>query len=208
MLTKLNIYKEKKQFQKSKILYIHVRLKKVSLQLGRFTMLMALWQVQKLTREINDLERDAIKVRTRLTHYQKYANKLGGSSIMTMGHVAGLSAELLPRATMFAQYSNQASSMSAMQQLQMMKMNGMVPWTGNQMTQMQYEMSAFARFKEQSMKALKQQEIDAMSEIEKEIELEMNSIEAQIKQKKAMRESCESLLKEEVQNYVPKFGLG
>ena len=199
--------KKKKQFLKSKILYINVRLKKVSLQLGRFTMLMALWQVQKLTREINDLEREAMRVRTRLSNYQKYASRLGSSSIMTMGNVSGISAELLPRATMFAQYSNQASSMSAMQQLQMMKASGMVPWTGNQMTQMQYEMSAFARFREQSMKALKQQEIDAMSEIEKEIELEMNSIETQLKQKKAMKESCESLLKEEVQNFVPKFGL-
>ena len=170
-------------------------------------MLMAFWEVQRLTREINDLERQAMKVRTRLNHYQKYAGQLGSSSIMTMGNIAGLSAELLPRATMFAQYSNQASQMSAMQQLQMMKMSGMVPWTGNAMSQMQYEMSAFARFREQSMRALKQQEIDAMSEIEKEIELELNAIEGQLKTKKAMRESCQSLLKEQVQEYVPKFGL-
>ena len=171
-------------------------------------MLMAFWQVQRLTREINDLEREAMRVRTRLTHYQKYASQLGRSSIMTMDNIAGLSAELLPRATMFAQFSNQASSMSAMQQLQMMKMGGMVPWTGNQYTQMQFEMSAFARFREQSMKALKQQEIDAMSEIEKEIELEMNDIETRLKEKKAMRDSCQNLLKEEIQEYVPKFGLG
>lgn len=170
-------------------------------------MFIAFWQVQKLTREINDLERQAMQVRTRLNHYQKYAGKLGGSSIMTMGHVAGLSSELLPRATMFAQFSNQASSASAMQQLQMMKASGMVPWTGNQMTQMQYEMSAFARFKEQSMKALKQQEIDAMNEIEKEIELELNAIEGQLKTKRAMKESCQGLLKEQVQDFVPKFGL-
>ena len=170
-------------------------------------MLMAFWQVQRLTREINDLEREAIQVRTKLSHYQKYAGRLGSSSIMTMGNIAGLSAELIPRAAMFSQYANQASSMSAMQQLQMMKMSGMVPWTGNQMTQMQYEMSAFARFREESMKALKQQEIDAMSEIEKEIELEMNDIETRLKEKKAMRDSCQNLLKEEIQNYVPKFGL-
>ena len=131
-------------------------------------MFLALWQVQKLTREINDLEREAMRVRTRLNHYQKYAGQLGGTSIMTAGNIAGLSAELIPRATMFSQYANQASSMSAMQNLQMMKMNGMVPWTGNQVTQMQYEMSAFAQFREQSMKALKQQEINAMNEIEKE----------------------------------------
>lgn len=170
-------------------------------------MLLAFWQVQRLTREINDLEREEMRVRTRLSHYQKYAGKLGSSSIMTMGNIAGLSAELIPRATMFAQYSNQASSMSAMQQLQYYKMSGLVPWTGNQMTQMQYEMSAFARFKEESMKALKQQEVDAMSEIEKEIELELNAIEGQLKMKKAMKESCQNLLKEQVQDYVPKFGL-
>ena len=86
-------------------------------------------------------------------------------------------------------------------------MSGLVPWTGNQMTQMQYEMSAFARFKEESMKALKQQEVDAMSEIEKEIELELNAIEDQLKMKKEMKESCQNLLKEQVQDYVPKFGL-
>ena len=103
---------------------------------------------------------------------------------MTMGHVAGLSAELLPRATMFAQYSNQASSMSAMQQLQMMKMNGMVPWTGNQMTQMQYEMSAFARFKEQSMKALKQQEIDVLNEVEKDTDTTPTDEQEQAKEPK------------------------
>ena len=171
-------------------------------------MLVAFWEVQRLTREINNLEMEAMRVRTRLNHYQKYAGQLGSSSILTMGNIAGLSSELLPRATMFAQYSNQASSMSAMQQLQMMKMNGMVPWTGNQMTQMQYEMSAFARFREESMKALKQQEINAMNEIEKEIELELNAIEGQLKSKRAMKESCMSLLKEQVQDFVPKFGLG
>ena len=171
-------------------------------------MFMAFWQVQSLTREINELERRAMQVRTRLNHYQKYAGRLGSSSILTMGNVSGLSAELLPRATMFAQYANQASSMSAMQNLQMMKMNGMVPWTGNPMTQMQYEMSAFNQFREQSMKALKQQEIDAMNEIEKEIELELNTIEGQLKAKRAMKESCQGLLKEQVQNFVPKFGLG
>ena len=170
-------------------------------------MFMAFWQVQKLTREINDLERQAMKVRTRLSHYQKYAGRLGSSNIMRTHDVSGLSAELLPRATMFAQYSDQASSMNAMQQLQMMKATGMVPWLNNQMMQGQYEMSAFYQFKQQSMKALKQQEIDAMTEIEKEIEIEMNEIETRLKEKKAMKESCENLLKEEVQQFVPRFGL-
>ena len=72
----------------------------------------------------------------------------------------------------------------------------------------QYEMSAFAQFKEQSLKALKQQEIDALNEIEAEIQLELNSIEGQLKSKRAMLESCQGLLKEQVQNFVPKFGMG
>ena len=171
-------------------------------------MFMAFWQVQSLTREINELERRSMQIRTRLNHYQKYAGKLGGSMYMRTHDVSGLSAELLPRAVMFAQFSDQASSMNAMQQLQMMKASGMMPWLNNPMMQYQYEMSAFAQFKEQSMKALKQQEIEAMNEIEKEIELEMNTIEGQLKTKRAMLESCQNLLKEQVQKFVPKFGLG
>ena len=85
-------------------------------------MLMAFWQVQRLTREINQLERQAMQTRIRLSNYQKYAGMLGGSSAVTMANVAGMSAELLPRATMFAQFSNQASSMSAMQYVQTMNM--------------------------------------------------------------------------------------
>ncbi len=171
-------------------------------------MFMAFWQVQRLTREINQLEMRAMKIRTRLNHYQKYAGRLGGSELMHANSISGLSAELLPRARMFAQYSDQASSMSAMQQLQMAKASGMVPWFNNQMAQGQYEMSAFAQFKQQSLKALKQQEIDAMNEIEAEIQLEMNTIEGQLKSKRAMLESCQGLLKEQVQNFVPKFGMG
>ncbi len=170
-------------------------------------MFMAFWQIQRLTREINNLERDAMRVRQRLSDHQKYANSLGRSSVMTVSELAGLSPEIFPRAFMFAQYSNQASSMSAMQTLQMMKMSGMIPWTGNQMNQYMFEMSSFARLKQESMKALKQQEVDRMNEIEKEIQLEMNNIEMQIKEKKAMRDSCQNLLKEEIQNNVPKFGL-
>ncbi len=171
-------------------------------------MFMAFWQVQQLTREINNLELQEMRIRTRLNHYQKYAGRLGGSTIMRTHDLSGISAELLPRATMFAQYSDQASSMNAMQQLQVMKANGMVPWLNNPVMQGQYEMSAFAQFKEQSLKALKQQEIDAMNEIEAEIQLQLNAIEGQLKSKRAMLESCQSLLKEQVQNFVPKFGLG
>ena len=205
MFTKLNKRIKKEQFLKTKILYICVRYKKVR-KLGRFTMLMAFWEVQRLTREIHDLERQAIETRTRLSHYQRYASTLGSSSIMTMANIAGLSPELIPRAMLFAQFSNQASSMSAMQNVQMMKMNGMVPWTGNALTQYQLEMSAFAKFKEESMKALKQQEADVLNEKEKEIQLEMNDIEQKIKMKRAMLESVKNLAKQQAEEGVPKFG--
>ena len=172
-------------------------------------MLMAFWEVQRLTREINHLERRAIETRNRLEQYQKYASALGGSSIVTMNNIAGLSPELLPRASMFANFSNQASSMSAMQNLQAMKMMGAVPWMqGNPLAQYQVEMSAFAKFKEESLKALKQQEIQVMNEKEKEIQLEMNDIEQRIKMKRAMLDSVKQLASEEARDSAPKFGLG
>ena len=171
-------------------------------------MLMAFWQVQRLTREINALERQAMETRNRLSNYQKYAGMLGGSSTITMANVAGMSAELLPRATMFAQFSNQASSMSAMQNLQTMKMGGMVPWTGNALQQYQMEMSAFSKFKEESMKALKEQEIQVLNEKEKEIQLEMNDIEQRLTMKRAELQSVKQLASEEARESAPKFGLG
>ena len=133
---------------------------------------------------------------------------LGGSSTITMANIAGMSAELLPRATMFAQFSNQASSMSAMQNVQAMKMRGMVPWTGNALTQYQLEMSAFSKFKEESMKALKQQEIEVLNEKEKEIQLEMNDIEQRLSMKRAELQSVKQLASEEARESAPKFGLG
>ena len=171
-------------------------------------MLMAFWQVQRLTREINALERQAMETRNRLSNYQKYAGMLGGSSTITMANVAGMSAELLPRATMFAQFSNQASSMSAMQNLQSMKMGGMVPWTGNALQQYQMEMSAFSKFKEESMKALKEQEIQVLNEKEKEIQLEVNDIEQRLSMKRAELQSVKQLASEEARESAPKFGLG
>ena len=170
-------------------------------------MLMAFWEVQRLTREINYLERRAIETQNRLSNYQKYSGMLGGSSVITMANVAGMSAELLPRATMFAQFSTQASSMSAMQNLQNMKMMGVVPWTGNPLMQSQLEMSAFAKFKEESLKALKQQEIQVLNEKEKEIQLEMNDIEQQLRIKRARLESVKQLASEEARDSAPRFGL-
>ena len=171
-------------------------------------MLMAFWQVQRLTREINALERQAMETRNRLSNYQKYAGMLGGSSTITMANIAGMSTELLPRAALFAQFSNQASSMSAMQNLQMMKMGGMVPWTGNALQQYQMEMSAFSKFKEESMKALKEQEMQILNEKEKEIQLEMNDIEQRLAMKRAELQSVKQLASEEARDNAPKFGLG
>lgn len=171
-------------------------------------MLMAFWQVQRLTREINQLERQAMQTRMKLSNYQKYAGMLGGSSTISMANVAGMSAELLPRAAMFAQFSNQASSMSAMQNVQAMKMRGMVPWTGNALAQYQLEMSAFSKFKEESMKALKQQEIEILNEKEKEIQLEMNDIEQRLAMKRAELKSCKELASQDARDNAPRFGLG
>lgn len=171
-------------------------------------MLMAFWQVQRLTREINQLERQAMQTRIKLSNYQKYAGMLGGSSAISMANIAGMSAELLPRATMFAQFSNQASSMSAMQNVQAMKMRGMVPWTGNALAQYQLEMSAFSKFKEESMKALKQQEIEVLNEKEKEIQLEMNDIEQRLAMKRAELKSCKELASQDARDNAPRFGLG
>ena len=170
-------------------------------------MLIAFWQVQRLTREINSLEKQAMDVQTRLTNYQKYAGVLGGSSILNLSNIAGLSPELLPRASLFAQYSDQASSMSAMQNLQMMKMMGRVPYTGNQLMQMQIETSAFNQFKEQAVKNLKQQEATVLNEKEKEIQLELNGIEQRLKMKRQQLESYKQLASDSIKDTIPTFGL-
>ena len=170
-------------------------------------MLIAFWQVQRLTREIHELEKQAMDARIRLSNHQKYASILGGSSVLTLGNIAGLSSELLPRASIFAQYSDQASSMSAMQNLQMMKMMGRVPITPNPMMQMQIEMSAFRQFKQEALKALKQQEAATLNEVEKEIQLELNHIEQRIKMKQAELDSCKQLASKQATDMVPTFGL-
>ena len=170
-------------------------------------MLLAIWQSQRLIREIHDLERQAMEKQIQLTHYQKYASMLGGSSIINLSNLAGLSSELLPRASIFAQYSNQASSMSAMQNLQMMKMSGMVPITNNPMMQMQIETSAFYRFKEEALKALKQQESAVLGEKEKEIQLELNDINTRLTMKRKQLESYKQLAENDARDSAPKFGL-
>lgn len=169
-------------------------------------MLVMFWQVQRLTREINALEKQAMDKQIELSNYQKYAGVLGGASILTVGNIAGLSSSLLPRASLFAQYSNQMSSMTAMQNLQQAKMMGMIPYLNNPITQQQLEMSAFAKFKEEAIKALKQQETQVLNEKEKEIQLELNHIEQQLAMKRKMLENCKQQAKDSVQDLVPNFG--
>ena len=170
-------------------------------------MLVAFWQVQRLTREINTLEKKAMDKQTELSNHQKYASVLGGSSIINLGNLAGLSASILPRASIFAQYSDQASSMSAMQNLQMMKMMGRVPITGNPLMQYQIEMSAYQMFKQEALKALKQQEAAVLNEREKEIQLELNQIEQRLKMKRTQLETYKQLASKGVEDSVPTFGL-
>ena len=170
-------------------------------------MLVSFWQVQRLTREINELEKQAMQVRIRLSNHQKYAGRLGGSTLLTLGNIAGLSPELLPRATLFAQYSDQASSMSAMQNLNMMKMMGRVPMTGNPAMQMQLEQSAYYQFKQEALKQLKQQEATILNETEKEIQLELNDIELKLKMRNAELEKCKELAHKKAQESAPSFGM-
>ena len=153
------------------------------------------------------LEGDIAKKQIELNHHQDYASVLGGSSLLHIGNLAGLSRDLLPRATMFAQYSDQASSMSAMQNLQAMKMMGRVPYTGNQLADYQIQMSAYNQFKEQALKNLKQQEIEVMNKKEREVQLELNDMNLQLQRKNKELETYKDLARNEVENSVPKFGM-
>ena len=170
-------------------------------------MFVAFWMVQRLTCEINRLEMEELRKTQELSYYQKYAGILGGSSIMNISNVAGLPSYLIPRATLFAQYSDQASSMSAMQNLQMMKMTGRVPYTGNPMVQMQLEMSAYNQFKQQALKQLKEQEAAVLNEKEKEIQLELNEIRQQLTTKRESLKACKELASEQARDSAVKFSL-
>lgn len=169
-------------------------------------MVLAFWMVSRLTREIISLENQITKKQIELSNHQEYAGVLGGSSILHMGNLAGLSSTLLPRASLFAQYSDQASSMSAMQSLQQQKMMGGVPFFNNPAMQMQYEQSAFAQFKQAAMKALKEQEASVLNKRETEIQLELKAMENNLAKKKKQLESYESLNDATRDRLVPKFG--
>ena len=168
-------------------------------------MLVSFWMTQRLTREINTLEKQMMDKQIELSNYQKYANMLGSSSIINAGNIAGLSSGLIPRASLFAQYSNQASTMSAMQNVQQMKMMGMIPMLQNPMMQQQYEMSAFNNFKQQALKALKQQEAAILNEKEKEIQLELNQLQMKMKEKQALLETYKEHANKRIEDFVPQF---
>ena len=169
-------------------------------------MLISFWMTQRLTREINDLERKIMEKHIEMEHYQKYAGRLGGTSILGLTNIAGLSAELMPRASLFAMYSDQASSMYAMQNLTMMKDMGRIPINNDPQMQTQIEMSAFAQFKEQALKELKQQEAAVLNEKEKEIELELSEMNQRLSIKRAELQAYEKKAQEDAQKWAPKFG--
>jgi hypothetical protein len=146
-----------------------------------------------------------MELRTQLMNHQKYASALGSSSILTLNNIAGLSSSILPRATLFAQYSDQASSMSAMQNLQNMKMMGRIPYVNNPIMQNQIELSAFKQFKDEAMKALKEQEAKKMNDVEKDIQLALNNIELQIEMKKEARNEYKKKASEDAKEFAPKF---
>ncbi len=168
-------------------------------------LLLSFWMVQRLTREINTLEKQMMDRTNQLTKHQNYASRLGGSTNLTLNNIAGIAPELLPRATMFAQYSDQASSMSAMQNLQMMKMTGRVPFTGNPAMQMQLEFSAFNQFKQEALKALKEQEVAQMNQVEKEIQLDINEIEQKLNIKNKQLDKYKEQASKEAEDAAPKF---
>lgn len=169
-------------------------------------MFVAFWMLQRLTREINDIQKQIMDKQIELSHYTKYAGQLGGTTNLSINNIAGLSSDLVPRASVFAQYSDQASSMSAMQNLQMMKMMGRVPVTGNPMIDMQIQMSAYNQFKQEALKALKQQEVNAMNEKEKAVQLELNALQAQLQVKKSQIESYKQLVSDSAKAAAPNFG--
>ena len=169
-------------------------------------MLVEFWMVQRLTREVHALEKKIIDKQIEMEHFMKYSNCLGASSNISISNLAGLSSDILPRATIFAQYADSASSTSAMQNLQMMKMMGRVPFTGNQTTDMQIQMSAYSQFKQEALKALKQQETNILNEKEREIRLELNTVQQQLTSKKEQLQAYKQACKEAAKNAAPDFG--
>ena len=83
---------------------------------------------------------------------------------------------------------------------------GRVPFTGNPMQQMQLEFSAFNQFKQEALKALKEQETAAMNEVEKEIQLELNDLEQQLNIKNKQLETYKQKASDDTERFVPKFG--
>ena len=168
-------------------------------------MLVQFWMVLRLTREIHELERERLECLNMLSNYQKYSGMLGGSSIITGNNLAGLNSEILPRAMLFAQYSDQASSMAAMQRVQQMQAMGRMPIVNDPIAMRQMQMSAFAQFKEEALKAQKQQEMKIMDKIEGEIKLKLASIDQKIKEKETYKESVKNNFEKNQADFF-KFG--
>lgn len=169
-------------------------------------MFLMFWEVQKLTRSISSLEKRKIEKLNELTALQEYTGMLAGTSILNISNIAGLSPELQSRAMSFGRYSDQASSMSAMQNIQNAINCGTIPNNVDQNTKMQMIRQAFINFKEQALKALKEQEKIFLSKRDKEIQLELNELTASLKMEEAELESCKQRAMEQAQEAGRIFG--
>lgn len=169
-------------------------------------MLVEFWMVLQLTREVHSIQKRMMDKQIEMSHYASYASRLGSSTNMSISNLAGLPTELLPRASLFAQYLDQASSVSASQNLQMMQMMGRVPITGNQMIDMQIQMSAYNQFKQEAIRAMKEQEKNVLSEKEKEIQLELNTLSTTLKIKQEQLQAYKQRVDSQAKNAAPDFG--
>ena len=61
-------------------------------------------------------------------------------------------------------------------------------------------------FKQEALKALKQQEVNAMNEKEKAVQLELNALQAQLQVKKSQIESYKQLVSDGAKAAAPNFG--
>ena len=66
-------------------------------------------------------------------------------------------------------------------------------------------MSAFNNFKQQALKALKQQEASILNEKEKEIQLELNQMQMKLKEKQALLETYKEHANKRIEDFVPQF---
>ena len=85
-------------------------------------------------------------------------------------------------------------------------MMGRMPVANNPQQQYMMELSAFTRFKEESMKAIKQQEVNWLHAREREIELEIKSKQHHKEFEEGMQKAAEEkALSDAKEEAAPKF---